>query len=49
MLQLQQQTTPSSVQISSSTPGTTVEIRSATGPTTTLDQTTVLGSGTITD
>jgi putative peptidoglycan lipid II flippase len=49
MLQLQQQTTPSSVQISSSTPGTTVEIRSATGPTTTLDQTSVLGSGTITD
>ena len=49
MLQLQQQTTPSSVQISSSTPGTTVEIRSATGPAIQLDQTTVLGSGTVTD
>ena len=49
MLQLQQQTTPSSVQITSSTPGTIVEIRSATGPTIPFDQTTVLGSGTVTD
>ena len=49
MLHLHQQTTPRSVQITSATPGTTVENRSATAPTTTLDQTTVLGSGTITD
>ncbi len=49
MLELQKETTPTSVQITSATPGTKVEVRSATGPTVTFDQTTVLGSGTVTD
>ncbi|HYN73799.1 MAG TPA: lipid II flippase MurJ, partial [Nakamurella sp.] len=48
-LELEKETTPTSVQITSATPGTKVEIRSSTGPTVPLQQTTVLGSGTVTD
>ena len=48
-LELQKETTPTSVQITSATPGTKIEVRSSTGPTVPLEQTTVLGSGTVTD
>ena len=49
MLELTKPTTPTSVQITSATPGTVVEVRSATGPTVPLDQTKVLGTGTVAD
>jgi putative peptidoglycan lipid II flippase len=49
MLELEKETTPSQVVIQSATPGTVIEVRSATSPTTPLDQTTVLGTGTVTD
>ena len=47
LLELEHETTPTSVTVNSATNGTVVEIRSAASPTTTLDQTTVLGSGTV--
>jgi putative peptidoglycan lipid II flippase len=47
LLELDHETTPTSVTVTSATNGTVVEIRSAASPTTTLDQTTVLGSGTV--
>jgi putative peptidoglycan lipid II flippase len=49
MLDLEHETTPTSVLITSTTPGTVVEVRSATSPTAPFDQTTVLGTGTVTD
>jgi putative peptidoglycan lipid II flippase len=47
LLELDHETTPTSVTVNSATNGTVIEIRSAASPTTTLDQTTVLGSGTV--
>ena len=47
MLELERETTPTSVTVNSATNGTVIEIRSATSPTTPLDQTTVLGTGTV--
>ena len=49
MLELERETTPTSVTVNSATNGTVVEVRSATSPTATLEQTTSLGSGTVTD
>ena len=43
MLELERETTPTSVTVNSATNGTVVEVRSATSPTPTLDQTKVLG------
>ncbi|HEY5117667.1 MAG TPA: hypothetical protein VIJ00_19250, partial [Nakamurella sp.] len=48
-LELQQETTPTAVQITSATPGTKIEVRSSTGANVPLEQTTLLGSGTVTD
>ncbi len=48
-LELQNETTPTAVQVTSATPGTKIEVRSSTGPTVPFEQTTVLGSGTVTD
>ena len=48
-LELQKETTPTAVQITSATPGTKIEVRSSTGANVPLEQTTVLGSGTVTD
>jgi putative peptidoglycan lipid II flippase len=48
-LELEREATPTSVTVSSATNGTVVEIRSATTANPALDQTTVLGSGTITN
>jgi putative peptidoglycan lipid II flippase len=49
LLELERETTPTSVTVNSATNGTVVEIRSAASPNTTLDQATVLGSGTVTN
>ena len=49
MLELEQEVTPTSVTVNSATNGTVVEVRSATSPTATLDQTTALGTGTVTN
>jgi putative peptidoglycan lipid II flippase len=54
LLELERETTPTSVTVTTSPTGTTangttVEIRSAPSATATLDQTTVLGTGTITN
>jgi len=49
MLELDHETTPTSVTVNSATNGTVIEVRSATSPTATLDQTTALGSGTVAD
>ena len=43
LLELERETTPTSVTVNSATNGTVVEIRSAASPTTPFDQTTVLG------
>ena len=48
-LELEKEVTPTSVTLTSDTNGTVVEIRSATTPNPPLDQTTVLGTGTITN
>ncbi|MET0863319.1 MAG: lipid II flippase MurJ, partial [Nakamurella sp.] len=47
MLELERETTPTSVTVNSATNGTVIEVRSATSPTATLEQTTALGSGTV--
>ena len=49
MLELDHEVTPTSVTVNSATNGTVVEVRSATSPTATLEQTTALGNGTITN
>lgn len=47
MLELEREAVPTSVTVASATSGTVIEVRSATSPTATLDQTKVLGSGTV--
>ncbi len=47
MLELEREVTPTSVVITSATPGTTIEVRSATDPSTPLDQTTGLATATV--
>ncbi|MEP6560076.1 MAG: murein biosynthesis integral membrane protein MurJ [Nakamurella sp.] len=47
MLELDHEVTPTSVTVTSATKGTVIEVRSATSPTATLEQTTSLGSGTV--
>ena len=47
LLELERETTPTSVTVNSATEGTTIEIRSASSPTVGYDQTKPLGSGTI--
>ncbi|HEY4993817.1 MAG TPA: protein kinase family protein, partial [Nakamurella sp.] len=49
MLELEKETSPTSVFVQSATAGTVIEVRSATSPTATFDQTTVIGTGTVTD
>ena len=49
MLELERETTPTSVTVTSATNGTVIEVRSATSPTAAIDQTTVLGTGTVTN
>lgn len=47
MLELEREVTPTTVSIKSATNGSTVQIRSATSPTATFDQTTIVGTGTV--
>ncbi len=49
MLELERETVPTSVTVASATNGTVIEVRSATSPTAGLDQTKVLGTGTVTN
>ena len=49
MLEFDREVTPTSVNIKSTTNGTGVEVRSATSPTVPLDQTKVVGTGTVTN
>jgi putative peptidoglycan lipid II flippase len=47
MLEFDREVTPTAVNIKSTTNGTGIEVRSATSPTATLDQTKVVGTGTV--
>ncbi len=47
MLELERETVPTSVTVASATNGTVIEVRSATSPTASIDQTKVLGTGTV--
>ena len=47
LLELERETTPTSVTVNSATEGTAIEIRSASSPTVGIDQTKPLGTGTI--
>ncbi len=49
MLELEREVTPTAVNIKSTTNDTVVEVRSSTTPTPTLDQTKVVGTGTVTN
>jgi putative peptidoglycan lipid II flippase len=49
MLELEREVTPTAVNIKSATNDTVVEVRSATTPTPTFDQTKVVGTGTVTN
>ncbi len=49
MLEFDREITPTSVNIKSTTNGTGIEVRSATSPNVPLDQTTVVGTGTVTN
>jgi putative peptidoglycan lipid II flippase len=49
MLELERETVPTSVTVASATNGTVIEVRSSTSPTAAIDQTKVLGTGTVTN